>query len=330
MLSDRSVRAWMKSTIAPRLLCRHESQPLHSIASPQPVHEAMPEPAGPFSGPDAIDIDRYLARIGYTGTPRADLATLHALTELHPAAIPFEGVDVLLGRPVELGARALQAKLIDGGRGGYCFEQNGLLKRVLETLGFAVEGLIARVLWMLPPDAPPSPLTHMALRVTIDGERWLADVGFGACVAGAPLRFDAVGTEQPTRHEMFRLRRRGAWTLIEAELPDGWHPLYMLSPEPALEADYVAANWYTSTHPASGFRRELRAALTAPDRRTTLMNDRLTVRHAGGGVERRFLARQEIADALVSTFGLRLDAETAQEAAAIACLRAAPANPTAA
>jgi N-hydroxyarylamine O-acetyltransferase len=277
----------------------------------------MPESTGPSSGRDAIDLDRYLARIGYAGTPRADFATLRTLTELHPAAITFEAIDVLLGRPVELSPAALQAKLIEGGRGGYCFEQNGLLKRVLEALGFAVEGLIARVFWMLPPDAPLMPLTHMALRVTIGGERWLADVGFGACVAGAPLRFDATGTEQPTRHETFRLTRRGTWTLLEAELPDGWRPIYMLSPEPAVDNDYVAANWYTSTHPASGFRRELRVALTAPDRRTTLMNNRLTVRHAGGGMERRFLAEREIADALVSTFRLRLDARSAAAAAAV-------------
>jgi N-hydroxyarylamine O-acetyltransferase len=277
----------------------------------------MPESTGPSSGRDAIDLDRYLARIGYAGTPRADLDTLRALTELHPAAITFEAIDVLLGRPVDLSPGAIQAKLIDGGRGGYCFEQNGLLKRVLEALGFAVEGLIARVSWMLPRDSPPMPLTHMALRVTIDGERWLADVGFGACVAGAPLRFDAVGAEQPTRHETFRLTRQGAWTLLEAQLPDGWHPLYMLSPEPAVHADYVAANWYTSTHPASGFRRELRVALTAPDRRTTLMNDRLTVRHSKGGMERRVLDEPGIAAALVSTFGLRLDADCAARAAAI-------------
>jgi N-hydroxyarylamine O-acetyltransferase len=283
----------------------------------------MPETAGTAAGRDAIDLDRYLARIGYTGTPRPDLDTLRELTELHPATIPFEGVDVLLGRPIDLSPCAIQAKLVDGGRGGYCFEQNGLLKRVLEAVGFAVEGLIARVLWMLPAGTPPMPLTHMALRVTIDGERWLADVGFGACVAGAPLRFDAMATEQPTRHETFRVIRRGAWTLLEAQLPDGWHPLYMLSPEPALDADYVAANWYTSTHPDSGFRRELRVARTAPDQRTTLMNDRLTIRRSEGGMERRFLSEQEIARALVDTFGLRLDAESAQQAAAIASRSAA-------
>jgi N-hydroxyarylamine O-acetyltransferase len=270
-----------------------------------------------------LNLDRYLTRIGYSGSPKPDLATLRALTELQPAAIPFEAIDVFLGRPVDLGLRAIQAKLIEGGRGGYCFEQNGLLMRVLGALGFAVEGLIGRVLWMRSPDAPLLPLTHMALRVTIDGERWLADVGFGSCIAGVPLRFDAIGVDQPTRHETFRLTRRGAWTLLEAQLPDGWHPLYMLSPELPLESDYIAANWYTSTHPESGFRRELRVASTKPHQRMTLLNNRLTVRHAQGRAERRFLGERELADVLISSFGLRLDAESARQAAASAAGAAA-------
>lgn len=276
----------------------------------------MPESARPSSGRDALDLDRYLARVGYRGRPRADLETLRALTALHPAAIPFEAVDVFLGRPVDLDPQAIQAKLIDAGRGGYCFEQNGLLKGVLDALGFTVEGLIGRVVWMRPSDAPPLPLTHMALRVTIEGERWLADVGFGSCVPGAPLRLDCDGVAQPTRHEAFRLTSQGTWTVLEAQLPDGWYPVYLLAPEPALDIDYVAANWYTSTHPESRFRQELRVALTTPQRRTTLLNNRLSVRHAQGGQERRFLGESELADALMSTFGLRLDADSARQAAA--------------
>jgi N-hydroxyarylamine O-acetyltransferase len=268
--------------------------------------------------PSELDIDRYFARIGYTGSPGPDLQTLCALTALHPAAIPFENVDVLLGRPIDLNPGALQAKLVGGGRGGYCFEQNGLLKRVLVALGFAVEGLCGRVLWMVPPDAQPMPLTHMVLRVTIGGERWLADVGFGSCAAGAPLRFDALGVEQPTRHETFRLTREGPWSLLEAHFSDSWHPVYLISPEPALDIDYVLSNWYTSTHPRSRFRRELSVAVTTPQGRTTLLNNRLTVRDAGGGVDRRLLGEAQIADGLVTTFGLRLDAESARQAAAIA------------
>ena len=279
---------------------------------------AFPPAAEASAAAEELDLDGYFARIGYSGSARPDLETLRALTELQPAALAFEAVDVLLGRQVDLSMRAIQAKLIAGGRGGYCFEQNGLLKQVLRTLGFTVEGLIGRVLWMRPHDAPLMPLTHMALRVTIDGERWLADVGFGSCISGVPLRFDALAAEQPTQHERFRLVRRDAWTVLEAQLPDGWQPLYMLSPEPALDIDYLAANWYTSTHPASIFRRELRVARTAPGRRTTLLNNRLTVRHTGGRMERRFLSEHELVDTLVTTFGLRLDATSARQAAGIA------------
>lgn len=279
---------------------------------------AFPPTAEASAAAEELDLDSYFARIGYSGSPRPDLETLRALTELQPAALAFEAVDVLLGRQVDLSMRAIQAKLIAGGRGGYCFEQNGLLKQVLRTLGFTVEGLIGRVLWMRPHDAPLMPLTHMALRVTIDGERWLADVGFGSCISGVPLRFDALAAEQPTQHERFRLVRRDVWTVLEAQLPDGWQPLYMLSPEPALDIDYLAANWYTSTHPASIFRRELRVARTAPGRRTTLLNNRLTVRHTGGRMERRFLSESELVDTLVTTFGLRLDATSARQAAGMA------------
>ena len=248
---------------------------------------------------------------------------MRALTELHPAAIPFEAIEVFLGRPVDLSPAAIQAKLIDGGRGGYCFEHNGLLKHVLGALGFAVEGLIARVFWMRPDDAPPLPLTHMALRITIDDERWLADVGFGSCIAGAPLRFDPFGSAAANTSRDLPADAPGApGPLLEVQLPDGWHPVYVLSPEPALDSDYVAANWYTSTHPESGFRRELRVALTTPQRRTTLAGQPPDCASRPRAMERRFLSEPELADALVSTFGLRLDAESARQAAAIAAVSA--------
>jgi arylamine N-acetyltransferase len=98
-------------------------------------------------------LDAYFARIGYEGPRTSTLATLRALHELHPAAIPFEAIDVLLERGVDLSPEAVEAKLITARRGGYCFEQNGLFQRVLAALGFEVEPLIARAVWMAPPDA---------------------------------------------------------------------------------------------------------------------------------------------------------------------------------
>src|SRR3546814_16657432 len=105
-------------------------------------------------------------------------------------------------------------------RGGYCFEQNGLFLRVLQAIGFAAEGLIGRVRWMMPDDAPPSPRSHMVVRVTIDGRSWLAAVGFGAAVPPQPLAMDREAP-QPTRHERYRVLRHRPASPDADKLPVG-------------------------------------------------------------------------------------------------------------
>jgi N-hydroxyarylamine O-acetyltransferase len=248
-------------------------------------------------------LDAYFARIGYEGPRTSTLATLRALHELHPAAIPFEAIDVLLERGVDLSPEAVEAKLITARRGGYCFEQNGLFQRVLAALGFEVEPLIARAVWMAPPDAPPGPRTHMALRVTIDGEPWLADVGFGGKVLTAPIRFE-LETAQATGHEAFRLARSPVGRRLEVELDTGWAPAYELSAEPQAEMDFVSANWFTSTHPASRFRNGLIVSRTTPQARYGLRGSRLAVRHINGTTTREILDADGIERALIEVFGL--------------------------
>ena len=103
---------------------------------------------------ETFDLDAYFGRIGYAGPRAADMATLQAIQALHPAAIAFENLDPLLGRPVRLDLASIQQKLIGTRRGGYCFEQNTLLAAALEALGFKVTRLAARVRWMLPPERP--------------------------------------------------------------------------------------------------------------------------------------------------------------------------------
>src|SRR5262249_24611720 len=93
----------------------------------------------------ALDLDAYLARVGYTGDRAPSLAVLDALHLAHATHVPFENLGILLGRPVLLDLESLQAKLVRGRRGGYCFEQNALLAAALEALGFAVTRLAARV-----------------------------------------------------------------------------------------------------------------------------------------------------------------------------------------
>lgn len=249
-----------------------------------------------------VDLDAYFARIGYRGARTPTLSTLRALHELHPVAIAFEAMDVLLGRGIDLDPAAIDAKLIGRKRGGYCHEHNGLFKRVLLTLGFEVENLIARVVWMVPPGTP-LPRGHAALRVMVEGEPWLADVGFGGCVPTAPLRM-TTNEPQATGHESFRLLPSQDGFMLEALRGDTWLPMYELVDKPQLDADLAMMNWFTSTHPDSPFKRFLMAARTTPEARYGLRDNRLTVRRADGRTEHRALTADEIEQALKDIFGL--------------------------
>src|ERR1700732_3402975 len=128
------------------------------------------------SSAGAIDLNAYLGRVGYTGDRRPTASMLRELHLAHATHIPFENLDILLGRPIQLDLESLQAKLVHGKRGGYCFEQNLLFAAALEGLGFSVTRLAARVRLGR---AQLLPRTHMLLKVDVDGGPWLADVGFG-------------------------------------------------------------------------------------------------------------------------------------------------------
>lgn len=257
------------------------------------------------SGPpaEAVDLQAYCRRIGYGGPLEPTLETLRALQAHHVAAIPFEAIDVLLGRGIDISPTAVDAKLIAGRRGGYCYEQNGLLRRVLTAIGFEVDGLVASVRWQAPPGAPPPPRSHMALRVTIDGAPWLVDVGFGSAVPTGPLRID-VREPQTAGDGHYRVTPLGAGFLVRTEANGRWLPLYDISAEPMLESQYELFNWFTSTHPSSHFRQQLIVTRATPEARFTLLGAKLTVRRPRGEVDRRHLNAEGIERVLESVFGL--------------------------
>lgn len=254
----------------------------------------------------SVDLGAYFDRIGYSGPAEPTLDVLRALHQLHPAAIPFEAIDVLLDRGIDISPQAVDAKLIDRRRGGYCYEQNGLFARVLRQIGFDVESLAANVRWMFAAGASPGPLTHRVLRVTIDGVPWLADVGFGSCVPTAPLRMD-IADPQPTQHETFRFVRMGPHLLLQALVEEQWQPVYSISAEVWLDAHYEMANWYTSTHPVSHFRHRLIVTRTTPEARYILADGRLTIRKPDGTAEKHFLDADEIMAALDEVFLLPVE-----------------------
>ncbi|WP_148253466.1 arylamine N-acetyltransferase family protein [Aidingimonas lacisalsi] len=255
-----------------------------------------------------LDLDAYFARIGHTGPRSPTLTTLRALHERHPASIVFENVDILLGRDIDISPMAVDTKLIERHRGGYCFEHNSLFKRALEAIGFDVEGLAARVRWRSLAGAAPRPRTHMALRVMVEGRPWLADVGFGGNVPVAPLRLDTT-EPQATHHDIYRVIPFGDGLLVQMQLDATWTSLYELSLEPQLDVDYELLNWFTATHPSSHFRYHLNVARTTSDARYTLADRRFTIRPPGGEVERHLLDSDGIAHVLRDTFGLPVEAD---------------------
>jgi len=252
-----------------------------------------------------VDLDAYFARIGYSGPREPTLDVLRALHALHPAAITFEAIDCLLDRGIDLTPEAVDAKLIHGGRGGYCFEQNSLFFRVLAALGFQVTPLAGRVRWNMPP-GPPRPRTHRVTRVEIGGRSWLADVGFGGCVMTAPLRLEP-DTPQETPHDIYRLTPFAGGVSLEVLRDDVWRPAWDLPLEPCEEADFEMANWWTSAHPSSHFRHNLLAARTTPDARHALLLNRLTVRPIAGDPTAETLDADGIESALREVFGLNVE-----------------------
>lgn len=247
-----------------------------------------------------LDLLAYLDRIEYAGPREPTLAVLRALHLAHATHIPFENLDILLDRPIKLDLDSLQAKLVASRRGGYCFEQNTLFAAVLRALGFDVETLIARVRFRT---EQVLPRTHMLSLVTIDAERWLADVGFGADGVMLPV---PLGDGRESRQFAWRFRAVAQGPLwVMQSLRDGaWADLYAFTLEPQLAVDFEVANHYTSTHPASRFRQMLIAQRITTEAKYWLRNRELLV-DTGAAVTSRLLADDdEVVQVLAETFGL--------------------------
>ncbi|HEV8554044.1 MAG TPA: arylamine N-acetyltransferase [Casimicrobiaceae bacterium] len=253
-----------------------------------------------------VDLDAYLRRIGYGGTLAPTLPALQALHLAHATHIPFENLDILLGRSIRLDLESLQAKLVAGGRGGYCFEQNTLLAAVLRAMGFDVTLLAARVRFGA---NRVLPRTHMTLSVRIDNTAWLADVGFGAAGLLLPIRFGD-GAEVRQFAWTYRLAEEAGQWVLQSQRDGAWVDLYAFTLEPQLAVDFEVANHYVSTHPQSRFVQSLTAQRIEPEARHTLVNRDYSV-DRGTETRRQTVGDdEELLELLAGTFGLSFPAGT--------------------
>lgn len=230
----------------------------------------------------------YLARIGLSTPARADLPALREIVAAHLRALPFENLNPFTGRLVPLDPASVDAKMVRGGRGGYCFEQNALLRRNLDALGYRTTGLSARVTMGSAPDAPRPPRSHMLVHVDLPEGPHVVDVGFGGQVLTGVLALEP-DVEQATPHEPYRLRHDdGIWT-EEALVAGTWRELYRFDLTPSEPADYEVANYWVSTHPTSHFVTGLIAARVDDGRRYALGGRSLAIHHVDGPSEHREL-----------------------------------------
>ena len=265
--------------------------------------------ADPASRPtsSAPDITAYCRRIGYTGELQPSISTLRSLHRAHVGEIPFENIDALLGRPILLDPASLQAKLVTARRGGYCFEQNLMFKDVLESVGFKVTGLAARVRGA--GEYPLRARTHMALLVEAEGKTFFADVGFGGTGLLEPLPFMA-DREFDLPIVSFRFKEHdGLWALQSSQLGAQWIDLYAFSLEPQERIDYEVASWYTSTFSTSVFRHSLTGQRVRPHERVILRNRDLTILTSNGEEKRQVNSAAEARTVLRERVGLDLPPE---------------------
>ena len=248
----------------------------------------------------AFGVDAYLERIDYRGSTQATIETLRDLHRAHLLAVPFENLDIHLGREIVLDEGRLVAKIVGERRGGFCYELNGAFAELLREMGFAVTLLSAGV---SRGDGSFGPeFDHMLLRVDLD-EPWLADVGFGDCFQ-EPIRLS--DDAQPDGGRMFRLVQDGEYRVLERHDGEIWSAQYRFTLTPRELADFAAMCRFHQTSPDTHFTQSRVCSRSTQDGRISLAADRLIVTEHGQRRELPIDGDAEYAVALRNFFGVVL------------------------
>lgn len=249
----------------------------------------------------------YLQRLGFDTAPPPTLETLRQLQRRHTAAFPFENLSTLSGEPVLIDLASIEHKVLQQGRGGYCYELNKLFLCLLQQLGFNAHGISGRVV-MGQPEGAWTARTHRLSLVTLDEVRYITDVGFGGMVPTGPLLLDT-SAEQSTPHEPYRIEQHADGYTLRAKVEDEWRPMYTFDLQRQEDIDYAVGNWYVSTSPDSPFAQRLMVARTGEGWRRTLNNGSFAIHRMGRNSERREVAEvEELIALLQSEFGIQVPA----------------------
>ncbi len=247
-------------------------------------------------------VSGYLQRIGYTGPRQPDLEMLRSLHRAHMLSVPFENLDISLGRNIICEEDSFLRKIVERRRGGFCYELNGAFAALLRQLGFKVTLLSARV---PREDGSSSPeFDHLALRVDLE-RPWLADVGFGDLFI-APLRLE-IGQEQEQDGRRFRIVEQDGRLQLDRTEPDGkWKRQYSFTLVPRSLDEFASMCHYHQTSPESPFTRRKVCSMATPDGRITISDYKLIITRNGEKQERPLNSEDERQCALQEYFGVVL------------------------
>ncbi|MEO8629210.1 MAG: arylamine N-acetyltransferase [Betaproteobacteria bacterium] len=253
-----------------------------------------------------FDLDAYRQRIDAPSLPNAPLDRLQLLHRAHVFHVPFENLDIHLRRAISLQPEALYDKIVRRGRGGYCFEQNGLFALVLQNEGFTVERHLARVIYGR---ASPGPRTHQVSLVEVDGRKWLADGGFGGPGLHSPIPLEAE-REDVQDGMRFKLREdREFGYVLQRLFDDCWIDLYAFDLATVQQIDFEMSNFFTSNYPQSPFRARRWIMLMQRWGSVSLENFNLTTETDGETNTEQVQGGRAYMDVLATRFGLHLDAQ---------------------
>ena len=259
-----------------------------------------------------FDLDAWLARIHHTGATPATVQTLQDLHLAQVLNIPFENLDIQMGKSISLAPGDLATKLVADRRGGYCFEANGLFALALQRLEFDFEYLRARVWPNGVASGPVPPEDHQILKVYLGEEEWLVDVGFSGRGPLLPIPM-VLGRTATQFYECYRLELDPNHGLVlQWRAPDGsWQGLYTFHEPSYHPIDYAHANYFLSTSPDSFFVKFLTCSRTTTNLRHTIAEDVHRTRDASGALEEQPIPnRRALLATLRDPFGIDLPDDT--------------------
>jgi N-hydroxyarylamine O-acetyltransferase len=246
-----------------------------------------------------MGLAEYLARIGFDREPKADRETLARVQRRHLLSIPYENLDVQLGRRVITDPAAAFEKLVTRRRGGWCYEMNGLLGWALAEIGFAVTRLASGVMRSVSGDEAIG--SHLVLRVDLNGESFLADAGLG----DGPLEpFPIADGPWATAEASYRLERlEGGWWRLHNRV-GGRPPDFDFRPDLIDEALLSRKCVLLQTDPSSMFVQNLICQRIVDGGHVQLLG-RVLRRFTGeGAIERVLASADELTDVLAADFGI--------------------------